>query len=649
MVMMGPPGGGAFGGPSATQSSASAGLPFAGVPSEMQDGASEILKREPVHPEPEFTFQRLAHRTSRLNLRSLFENRLIAALCGLLLLAVETITALMGPVLTQQGIDNGVMQQDRTSLYAAVTLFGLIIVVNAATSFLRQRWNGKLGEDIMYDVRLELFSHFQRMGLDWYTSEKSGVLLSRMTSDVEALTLLVNEGFVNLVIQALTISVVTFVLFSYNPVLAVLLLILVLPPLVAMTIWFRAVSERGYADVRDRIAVVLADLSENLAGVRVIAALNRRRQNAESHRNIVGAYLDANLYTARAGAIYGPATEGIGIAAQAIVLLVGGWMVVDGSLQVGELTAFVLFVNTFFAPIQQMVQLYNTYQQGQSGLKKIGDILSTEPSIVESDDAVSLPPIRGQIKFESVTFSYNDGPEVLRDINLTINPGETFAFVGPTGAGKSTVAKLITRFYDPNSGVVSIDGHDLKGALIDSLRTQLGVVPQEPFLFHGTIRDNIAFARSDATEEEIHEAISHVGLTETVAQLTDGINTLVHERGVSLSAGERQLIALARAFISRPRVLVLDEATSSLDLRSEAHIEKALDGLLEGRTAILIAHRLATAMKADRIAVIDDGQIIELGSHDELIQLRGRYAEMFQTWASHSETEESPAVNSQSD
>ena len=647
--MMGPPGGGAFGGPSATQSSASAGLPFAGVPSEMQDGASEILKKEPVHPEPEFTFHRLALRKSRLNLRSLFENRRIAALCGLLFLAVETITALMGPVLTQQGIDNGVMEQDRTALYRAVTLFGLIIVVNAATSFLRQRWNGKLGEDIMYDVRLELFSHFQRMGLDWYTSEKSGALLSRMTSDVEALTLLVNEGFVNLVIQALTISVVTFVLFSYNPVLAVLLLGLVLPPLVVMTLWFRAVSERGYADVRDRIAVVLADLSENLAGVRVIAALNRRRQNAESHRNVVGAYLDANLYTARAGAIYGPVTEGIGIAAQAIVLLVGGWMVVDGSLQVGELTAFVLFVNTFFAPIQQMVQLYNTYQQGQSGLKKIGDILSTEPSIVESDNAVSLPPIHGQIKFEAVTFRYDDGPEVLRDINLTINPGETFAFVGPTGAGKSTIAKLITRFYDPTSGVVSIDGQDLKAALIDSLRTQLGVVPQEPFLFHGTIRDNVAFARSDATEEEINEAISHVGLTEAVAQLSDGIDTLVHERGVSLSAGERQLIALARAFISRPRVLVLDEATSSLDLRSEAHIEKALDGLLEGRTAILIAHRLATAMKADRIAVIDDGRIIELGSHDELIQLRGRYAEMFETWSSHSETDESRAIRSQSD
>ena len=649
MVMMGAPGGGAFAGPSATQSSASAGLPFAGVPSEMQDGASEILKKEPVHPDPVFSFHRLVHRSSRLNLRSLFENRRAAALWGLFLLAVETVTALLGPVLTQQGIDNGVMRQDRASLYRAVILFAAIIVLNAITSFLRQRWNGTLGENIMYDVRLELFSHFQRMGLDWYTSEKSGVLLSRMTSDVEALTLLVNEGFVNLVIQALTVSIVTAVLFSYNPLLAILLLALVLPPLVVMTLWFRSVSERGYSDVRDRIAGVLADLSENLAGVRVIAALNRRRQNAESHRNVVGAYLDANLYTARAGAIYGPSTEGIGIAAQAIVLLVGGWMVVDGSLQVGELTAFVLFVNTFFAPIQQMVQLYNTYQQGQSGLTKIGDILATPPSILESETAIPLRPIQGQIEFKSVTFAYGDGPDVLQDINLSINEGETFAFVGPTGAGKSTIAKLITRFYDPISGSVSIDGQDLRDVQIESLRTQLGVVPQEPFLFHGTIRDNVAFAKSDASEEELEEAIAHVGLRETVDQLTDGINTLVHERGVSLSAGERQLLALARAFISRPRVLVLDEATSSLDLRSEAQIENVLDGLLEGRTAILIAHRLATAMKADRIAVIDKGQIIELGSHDELIGLGGRYSEMFDTWSSHSESGGPQPTDSQSD
>ena len=649
MVMMGPPGGGAFGGPSASQSSANAGLPFGGVPSEMQEGADRILSREPEHPDPVFKFERLAARTSRLSLRSLFEKRLAIALWGLLLLAIETVTALLGPVLTQQGIDNGVMQQDRGALYKAVILFGIVIVVNGATSFWRQRWNGRLGENIMYDVRLELFSHYQRMGLDWYTSGKSGVLLSRMTSDVEALMLLVNEGFVNLVIQALTVSVVTIILFSYNPVLALLLLGLVLPPLILMTLWFREVSERGYSEVRDRIASVLADLSENLSGVRIIAALNRRRQNAEMHRTVVGGYFDANLYTARAGAIYGPVTEGIGIAAQAIVLLVGGWMVLDGSLQVGELTAFVLFVNTFFAPIQQMVQLYNTYQQGQSGLQKISDILGTEPSIAESPDASPLPPIEGQITFESVTFSYADGPEVLRSVDLSIAPGETFAFVGPTGAGKSTMAKLITRFYDPVSGVVSIDGIDLKEVSIDSLRTQLGVVPQEPFLFHGTIRDNVAFAKPDATDEEIAEAIAHVGLDDTVAQLADGVDTLVHERGVSLSAGERQLIALARAFISRPRVLVLDEATSSLDLRSEAQIESVLDGLLEGRTAVLIAHRLATAMKADRIAVLDEGQIVELGSHQELVQLGGRYSEMFETWASHSESDTQSSLNPLSD
>ena len=639
MVMMGHPGGGAFGGPSATESSASAGLPFAGVPSEMQGGAERILKREPEHPHPVFSFERFVTDHARLNLRTLFANRRAVALWGLVLLAIETVTALLGPVLTQQGIDNGVMQGDRDALYRAVSLFGLIIVVNAVTSFCRQRWNGRLGENIMYDVRIKLFSHYQRMGLDWYTSEKSGVLLSRMTSDVEALTLLVNEGFVNLVIQALTISMVTVVLFSYNPLLALLLLGLVLPPLVAMTLWFRSVSERGYMAVRDRIASVLADLSENLAGVRIIAALNRRRQNSELHRNVVGAYLDANLYTARAGAIYGPATEGIGIAAQAIVLLTGGWMVLDGSLQVGELTAFVLFVNTFFAPIQQMVQLYNTYQQGQSGLQKIGDILETEPSIAQAQDAPLLPPIEGRIEFKSVTFSYSDDIDVLHDVDLLIEPGETFALVGATGAGKSTVAKLITRFYDPTSGSVTIDGHDLREVDIDSLRVQLGVVPQEPFLFHGTIRENIAFARPDATTEEINEAISHVGLTETVEQLADGINTLVHERGVSLSAGERQLLALARAFIARPRVIVLDEATSSLDLRSEAQIERALETLLEGRTAVLIAHRLATAMKADRVAVVDDGKIIELGTHEELVELGGRYSEMFRTWTSHVESD----------
>ncbi|MDG2113637.1 MAG: ABC transporter ATP-binding protein, partial [Actinomycetota bacterium] len=568
--MMGGPS--AFGGQSATQSSAAAGLPFAGVPSELQAGADKILSHEPEHEVPAVTYVPVLGPRPRFGLGRLFAPRRWAAGFGLVLLILETITTLAGPVLTQQGIDNGVVAGDKGRLTTVVLFYLGVVALNAALSYFRQRWNGRLGEDLMFDVRIRLFSHFQRMSLDWYTSEKSGVLLSRMTSDVEALTLLVNEGFVNLVIQALTVTVVTLVLFTYSPTLAVILLAMVLPPLIGLTLWFRTVSEAGYATVRDRIADVLADLAENLAGVRVIAAMNRRRQNNEHHRTVVGEYLDANLYTARAGAIYGPATEAVGIAAQAFVLLIGGWMVLDGRLTLGELTAFVLFVTTFFAPIQQMVQLYNTYQQGQSALRKMAQILATDPTVVEAPDAEDLPPVEGRLEIEGVTFSYDGETDVLTDVSLTIEPGETFALVGPTGAGKSTLAKLITRFHDPVAGRVLIDGHDLRDVTQRSLRSQLGVVPQEPFLFHGTIRDNVAFASPDTSDAEILDAIDQVGLDEVIDQLPDGIDTLVHERGVSLSAGERQLLALARAFVARPRVIVLDEATSSLDLRSEAHI-----------------------------------------------------------------------------
>jgi ATP-binding cassette subfamily B protein len=638
MVMAG--GHGAFGGPSATQSSAAAGLPFAGVPSVLLAGADRILAREPEHPDPVVDFDPVARPRPRFGLARLFAPHKWAALFGLLLLVLETVTTLLGPVLTQQGIDRGVVAGDEDALTGIVLVYLGVVAANTVLSWSRQRWNGRLGENLMYRLRVRLFSHFQRLSLDWYTAEKSGVLLSRMTSDVEALTLLVNEGFVNLVIQGLTVTVVTIVLFTYSPLLAVVLLAMVLPPLIGLTLWFRIASQTGYARVRDRIADVLADLSENLAGVRVIAALNRRRRNAALHRSIVGRYLDANLYTARAGAIYGPATEAVGIAAQGFVLLVGGWMVLDGRLTLGELTAFVLFVTTFFAPIQQMVQLYNTYQQGQSALRKMAQILATDPTVPEHPDASELPPVEGLIELDDVTFSYDGTTEVLQHVDLRIDPGETFALVGPTGAGKSTIAKLVTRFHDPSDGVVRIDGHDLRTVTLHSLRSQLGVVPQEPFLFHGSIRDNVAFAAPGVSDEEVWAAIAQVGLEEVVAQLPDGIATLVHERGVSLSAGERQLLALARAFVARPRVIVLDEATSSLDLRSEAHIERALDGLLEGRTAVLIAHRLATAMKADRIAVVDDGGIAELGTHDELVALGGRYAAMYRTWVSHTDETE---------
>jgi ATP-binding cassette subfamily B protein len=328
----------------------------------------------------------------------------------------------------------------------------------------------------------------------------------------------------------------------------------------------------------------------------------------------------------------------LGFLGQAVMLAIGGTMVADHKLTVGALVAFFLYLNRFFQPIQLLVQQYNTYQQGQASVNKLRTLCDTEPEVPEAIDAIELPPIEGAISFDHVSFSYIPGRTVLEDVDLSVAPGETVAFVGPTGAGKSTMAKLVTRFYDPTEGRVTIDGHDLRDVTMRSLRSQLGVVPQEPFLFAGTIGDNIAFARPDATDEEIHEAVARVGLTDVIDRMPDGLDTVVHERGQTLSSGERQLIALARAFLAHPRVLVLDEATSNLDLQSETKIESALDVLLENRTAILIAHRLSTAMRADRIAVVDEGRIIEVGSHDELVALGGRYAEMYETWVSQSDT-----------
>jgi len=708
MVMVGGPG---HMGPTATQASAAAGLPFAGVPTEMQEGANRLLELEPEHPEPEIDFDHVAERADRgaarpFGLRDMLVPHSWGVLIALLLLGAETAAMQAMPVLFQQGVDRGVREGDRFALNMVVLVFVGVVAASILLSRLRQRLNGRIAEQVMHDLRLRLFSHYQRLSLDWYTTAKSGVLLSRMTSDMEYVSLLMNEGFVNLLIQVLTVAVVTVVLFLYNPLLATILLVGVIPPLVALTLWFRSRSEKGYGEIRDRIADVLADLSENLAGIRVIAATGRRLENAVRHRKVTARFRDANLSMSRVQAIYGPSTEAIGIAAQGLVLAIGGTMVLRDSLTIGELGMFVLYVTTFFAPIQQLAQLYSTYQQGQSGLRKISQVLATQPTVRQRPDAAELPPVTGHIRLENVSFAYDDEaaagegngdangadgalqmparqfnasfdpvampalgngtetahgdgvtagvgepldddpPEVLSEVSLEIRPGETFALVGPTGAGKSTIAKLIIRFYDPTDGRITIDGWDLRDVTLSSLRNQLGVVPQEPFLFHGTIRDNVAFGLRDRgghagrdsdtqLDADIDAALDLVGLRRLIDSLPEGADTQVHERGVSLSAGERQLLALARAFVARPRVIVLDEATSSVDLSTEAEIEGALDLLLEGRTAVLIAHRLATAMRADRIAVIDEGGVVELGTHDELVALGGQYAGMYATWVAH--------------
>jgi ATP-binding cassette subfamily B protein len=642
-MTMGPPAGSPFSGPSGVQSSQSAGLPFAGIPPELAARATEILESEPTHPEPVVEFSQSRWDRRPFTLRSFLRPHLGALLLALALVVVETVAGLAGPVLTKVGIDQGIDEGDRQVLYLIGAVYLIVIAINVLTARVRIAFTSALGEKLMYELRIRLFSHFQRLSIDFYTDEKAGRLMSRMTSDIEALTMLFQEGIVNMFVQVLTLTIIIVVLLTVNASLALVLILAVVPVMLLMTLWFRAASDRGYTAVRDRIADVLADLSESLAGIRIIAAYNRRRHNVIHHRNVVGEHLDANLYTARVGAIYGPGTEALGIIGQGVILVVGGRMVLDGTLTLGDLTLFVLYLTYFFAPIQQLVQLYNTYQQGQAAITKLRDVLATEPSVLEQPDALELPPVAGRIELDGVSFGYLPGREVLHDVTFTIEPGETIAFVGTTGAGKSTIAKLITRFYDPTVGAVRIDGHDLRAVTLHSLRTQLGIVPQEPFLFHGSIRDNVTFARPDAAEDEIMDAIAAVGLDDLIERLPAGLDTPCHERGSSLSSGERQLLALARAFLARPRVLVLDEATSNLDLRSETKIEHALDRLLQGRTAVLIAHRLATAMRADRIAVIEGGRLVEMGTHDELVARGEHYAELHATWLRQSTSHDAAA------
>ena len=635
--------GGAFGraGGSRAAAAPGGGLPFAGIPPELQEGVDKLLATEPEHAEPSarFSHRAVPEADARLTLRGLIFRhwRLGAAAAGLV--AIVSVTNQAGPKLIDIGIDDGMTGGHHDFGVVAVVgaIFLAAILITALAQRAQARVTGRLAALVMNDLRVRVFTQLQRLGLDYYTGEQSGVVMTRMTSDIENLQQLLQDGLAQLVVQALTMVVITIVLFTLNVTLTLITIALVVPWLTLASLWFRAASERGYDRVRDGIAGVLADLSETLHGVRTVVANNRQAHNVVAHRNVVGEYRAANNYTAQINAIYGPGTQLLGYLGQGALLAIGGHMVAHHELSIGALIAFFLYLNRFFAPIQLLVAQYNTFQQGQSSLVKLRTLFAIEPSTPEADAAIELAPINGEIVFDHVTFGYDPATPVIRDVELRIAAGETVAFVGETGAGKSTLAKLITRFYDPDEGRVMIDGHDLRDVTLDSLRRQLGVVPQEPFLFAGTLRYNIAFASPDAGDEEVWEAVRAVGLADVVERMPEGLDTEVHERGQSLSSGERQLIALARAFLAHPRVLVLDEATSNLDLLSETKIEAALDVLLQTRTAVLIAHRLTTAMKADRIVVVDDGRIVERGSHAELVAQGGRYAGMYATWISHSE------------
>lgn len=536
---------------------------------------------------------------------------------------------LAAPYLIKVAIDQFIAQNDSAGLTRIALLLVGVFAGIFATNALLQYLLSWVGQQVLRTLRAQLFRHLQELSLSYHDTHIVGVTISRVISDVSVINDLLSQGLVTLVGDLAVLIGIVIVMISMSPSLA-FAAFGVLPLMILATWWFAREAQIAFRETRSKIAAVVGDLAENISGMRVIQAFVQEDATAERFDEVNRANRDANIAAMRLSFTFLPAVEFLGMLATAIVLGFGGIAVARGELTLGVVVAFLAYVTRFFQPIQELSQLYTTMQAAMAGGERVLNLLDTPSQVQDRPNAPAMPPIGGRIEFDHVAFAYRGNDCVLRDVNLVIEPGHTVALVGPTGAGKTSIANLVTRLYDVTAGVVRIDGIDVRDVAQRSLRRQTALVPQEPLLFAGTIADNIRFGAPHATEAEIEQAARLANAHDFIAAMPEGYQTEIQEGGVNLSVGQRQLICIARAILANPRILILDEATASVDTLTEMLIQDALQKLLRGRTAIVIAHRLSTIRHADLICVVKDGRIVEQGRHDELLALNGLYRQLYE-------------------
>ena len=558
----------------------------------------------------------------------------ISLIVAVVLMTISSLLSVAGPAIIGFAIDRGIRAGSFEVLRFWTIIFLVTTIGEWITNRSRLRIMAFVGTKIVADMRSELFRHLHRLTLNFYSNYSVGRLMSRLIGDVGVL-----QDFVTWSITGLFRSVFNLV----GIVIAMLLLswqlalvaFAVMPLMIILTNYWRDRVRQAYRATRQRLALINGYLNESISGIRVTKSFTREELNFRHFDDLNQSFFDANVQATRLSAIFFPGVDFIGSLATALVVGVGGWLVLGDALTAGTLVAVVLYVERFFDPIRELAQRYNTFQATMAASERIFELLDLEPDLLDDPDAVVLPTIAGEVVFDDVSFAYSrDGRSVLHNINLTARPGERIALVGETGAGKSTIIRLLSRFYDVTGGALLIDGYDIRRVTSDSLRQQLGIVLQDTFLFTGSVADNIRYGRLEASDEEVTAASQAVGAHAFISRLPDGYDAEVGENGSNLSVGQRQLVSFARALLANPRILILDEATSSVDTATERIIQQALDTLMEGRTSFVIAHRLSTIINADQIVVLDHGRIIEQGTHQELLARKGRYFNLYtMQWA----------------